>query len=59
MSHYGEDIQDQNYFEVNKDYIEALDNYYGYKVVVPGKYSIPVLSRVKRSKKDASGNPNG
>ena len=59
VSHYGEDIQDQNYFEVNKDYIEALDDYIGAKVFSPGKYSIPVLDRVKSRKQDASVNPIG
>ena len=34
---YGEYIQDQKEVEVNKAYIEALDNYIGSKVVVPGK----------------------
>ena len=31
-------------FEVKKAHIEALDNYIGAKVVVQGKYYIPVLS---------------
>ena len=56
---YGEEIQDHKQVEVKKAYIEALDKYIRAKVVVPGKYSIPALSRVKRRKWDASGNPVG
>ena len=55
----GEDIQDQKEVEVNEDYIEALDNYIGEEVVIPGKYYIPVLARVKIRKQDALGNPIG
>ena len=53
---YGEEIQDQKDVEFNQAYIEALDNCIGYKVVVPGKYSITALYRVKFSKQDASYN---
>ena len=42
---YGEDIQYQKEVEVYEYCIEALDNYIGFKVVVPGKYFIPVLAR--------------
>ena len=38
-------------------YIEALDNYIGAKLVVPGKYYIPVIAQEKRRKRDASVNP--
>ena len=41
---YGDKILDQKEVEVNEDYIEALDNYVGVKVLVPGKYYIPVLA---------------
>ena len=41
---YGEDIQEQKEVEVNGAYIEALDSYIEYTVVVTGKYSIPVLT---------------
>ena len=50
---YGEEIQDQKEVEFNKAYIEALHNYIGSKAVVPGKYSIPVLARVKFRKRYA------
>ena len=56
---YGEEIQDQKEVEFNKAYIEALHNYIGSKVVLPGKYSIPVLARVKYRKQDDLGNPIG
>ena len=59
MLHYGEETQYQNEVKVNEDYIEAFDNYIGSKVVVPGKYSIPFLARVKRRKRDALVNPIG
>ena len=56
---YGEDIQYQKEVKVNEAYIEELYNYIGSKLVVPGKYSIPVLAQVKRRKWDALGNPIG
>ena len=56
---YGEEIQDQKEVEVNKAYIEGLDNYIESKAVVPGKYSIPVLSQLKCRKRYASGNRIG
>ena len=59
MLPYGEDIQYQNEVKVNEAYIEELYNYIGSKLVVPGKYSIPVLAQVKRRKRDALGNPIG
>ena len=54
---YGEEIQDHKYVEVNEYFIEALDHYTGSKVVVPGKYYIPVLSWVKLRKRDSLCNP--
>ena len=54
MIPYGEEIQDHTEVEVNEDYIEALDNYIGAKLVVSGKDSIPVISGLKRRKRDAS-----
>ena len=59
MLPYGEDIQYQKEVEVNEAYIEALDKYIGSKVVVPGKYTIPVLAQIKLRKWHALGNPNG
>ena len=56
---YGKDIQDQKEVEVKKAYIEALYNYIGSKVVVTGKYSIPVIAWVKHRKRYASGNHIG
>ena len=50
---YGEQIQEQKEVEVNQSHIESLYNYIGAKVVVPGKYSVPVLDRVKRRKQNA------
>ena len=45
----------QKEVEVRDSDIDALD--IGAKVVVHGKYSIPVLSWVKRKKQDSSGKP--
>ena len=59
MLPYGGEIQYQKEVEVNEAYIEALDNYIGSKVVVPGKDSIPVLYWIKFRKQDALGNPIG
>ena len=53
---YCEDIFDQKEIKVNKNCIEALDNYIGAKVVVTGKYYIPVIARVKLRKRDTSVN---
>ena len=59
MLPYGEYIQDQKEVEVDKAYIEELDKYIWSKVVVPGKYYIPVLAKVKLRKRYTSGNPIG
>ena len=56
---YGGNIQDQKEVEVNKAYIKELDKYIGAKIVVPCKYSIPVLDQMKRRKRDELGNPIG
>ena len=56
---YGEQIQYQKEVEVNEACIEALEKYILSKVVVPGKYYIPVLYRVKLSKHNALGKPIG
>ena len=57
MLPYGEDIQYQKEVEVNEAYIEALYNYIGSKLVVPGKDDILFLAQVKLRKRDALGNP--
>ena len=59
MLPYGEEIQYHKDVEVNKAYIEALDNYIGAKVVVPGKYYIPFLSQARHRRQDTLGNPIG
>ena len=51
MLHYVKEIQEQKEVQVNKAYIEELDNYIGAKVVVPGKYYISVLARGKLRKR--------
>ena len=56
---YGEYIQYQKEVEVNEDYIEALDKYIGSKVVVLGKYYIPVIYRLRSKKHDVLVKPIG
>ena len=56
---YSEEIQYHKEVEVKKASIESLYKYFGANIVVPGKYSIPVLARVKYRKRYASGNPVG
>ena len=48
---YREDIQYQKEVEVNEAYIEALDNYIGSKLVVPGKYHISIIAQAKLRKR--------
>ena len=50
---YSEEIQYHKEVEVKKASIESLYNYFGAKIFVPGKYSIPVLARVKYRKRYA------
>ena len=59
MLRYVKEIQEQKEVQVNKAYIEELDNHIGSKVVVPGKDSIPVIAWVKHRKRYASGNHIG
>lgn len=42
--------------DINKPYLEALDNYLEAKVVLPGKDSLAVLATIKNRKGDAQGN---
>ena len=56
---YGDELIDVMPDDVNDAYLEALDNYIGAEVVVPGKDSIPVLAKVKKRKRDAAGIPLG
>ena len=59
MLRYGEEIQYQKDVEVSEAYIEVLDNYIGAKVVVPGKYSIPFMTKVKHRNRYVSYKPIG
>ena len=56
---YGDELVDAKTDEVNDAYLEALDNYIGAEVVIPGKDSLPVLAKVKKRKRDPAGNPIG
>ena len=55
----GEKIIDANMYEINKAYIDALNNYIGTKVVFPVKDSIPVLKKIIKRKRDNQGNKIG
>ena len=45
--------------EVDDAYLDALDEYIGAEIVVPGKDALPVLGKVKKRKRDFQGNPIG
>jgi hypothetical protein len=56
---YGDELVDQKTSEVNEAYLEALDEYIGVEVVIPGRDAQPVLATVKKRKRDPSGMPSG
>ena len=53
---YGQNITDQKTEEVDEEYMEALDQCIGTHVMVHGKESIPVLTKVIGKKRGHSGN---
>ena len=53
---YVQDINDQDTTEVVEVYVEDLEKYIGTHDIVPGKYSITVLTKVIGRKKGHSGN---
>jgi hypothetical protein len=56
---YGDEINDVKTTEVDEAYLEALDEYIGVQVVIPGRDAQPVLATVKKRKRDHDGNPSG
>ena len=45
---YGVELIDMENEEVNKSYLESLDEYINVQVVVPHKDGLPVLAKVKK-----------
>jgi hypothetical protein len=56
---YGDELIDAKEIEANEAYLEALDTYIGAQVVVPGRDSQPILAKVRKRKRDSSGEPIG
>ena len=56
---YGDELQEMKTEEVNDAYLETLDEYIGAEIVIPGRDGLPVLTKVKKRKRDASGVPIG
>ena len=56
---YGEKLHQATLEEVDETYLESLDEYINAEVIMPNKEGVPVLTKVKRRKRDSSGNPVG
>ena len=56
---YGDELIDLKTNEIDDAYLDALDTFLGAKVVVPGRDSIPVLTEIRKRKRDSQGNPIG
>ena len=56
---YGDELVVAKSQTVEKDHIEALDNYIVEEILLSGKDAIPVLTKVKKQKCDANNIPIG
>ena len=56
---YGDELVDSKTETIDQGYMEALDEYIGAQVVIPGRDSVPVLSKVIKRKRDAMNLPIG
>ena len=56
---YGDDIIDMKVEEISDAYLNAPDKFIGDEIVIPGRDELPILLKVKKHKRDASGNPIG
>ena len=56
---YGDEMIDVKTAEVDEAYLEALDEYIGVEVVIPGRDAQPVLTKVKKRKRAPDGTPSG
>ena len=56
---YGDELVDAKTDEIDEAYLEALDEYIGAQVVIPGRDAQPVLAKVKKRKRDSLGLPTG
>ena len=53
---YGDKLIDVKVEEISDSYLDALDEYIGDEIVIPGIYSLHVLVKFKKHKQDTSGN---
>ena len=53
---YGQGINDKKTEGVGEALVEALVEYIGTHILIPGKYSIPVLTKVRGMNRNHSGN---
>ena len=49
---FGEETSDEKEVDVNDTYIEALNNYIGDHIIIPGRYYISILVKVKVKKEN-------
>ena len=58
---YGDEIHNATPAEIDEPYLDALDNYIGTQVVIPGSTEgiEPVVAVIKHRKRDQMGNPIG
>ena len=53
---YGDKLIDVKVEEISDSYLDALDEYIGYYIVIECRYAFHVTGKIKKSKRDASGN---
>ena len=53
---YGDELIDVKVEEISNTYLDALDEYIGADIVIPGIYALPVMVKTKKCKHDTYGN---
>ena len=56
---YGDELINVKVVEISNTYLDALDEYIGAEIVIPGRDALHFLGKVKNHKQDASGNTIG
>lgn len=56
---YGDELQEMKTEDITGAYLETLDEYIGAEIVIPGQDGLPVLTKVKKRKRDANDVPIG
>ena len=56
---YGDELLDLKTEDITDAYLDSLDDYIGAQIVMPDRDGVPVLTKVKKRKRDAQGNPIG